>query len=52
MASILCYNEGTFLVEFRAMCADVTEVTTKENGSSKKQYQSTSHFFRTAHRSN
>jgi len=29
MASIVCYSDGTLLVEFRAMCSDVKEVTTK-----------------------
>jgi len=36
MASVLCYSEGTLLVEFRAMCADVKEVIiTKSKGSAK-----------------
>ena len=54
VASVSCYSEGTLLVEFREMCADVKEVTiTKSMGSAKQQYQSVSHhhFFRTAHRS-
>ena len=36
MGSVLCYSEGTLLVVFRAMCADVKEVIiTKSKGSAK-----------------
>jgi len=55
MASLVCYSEGTLLVEFRAIRADVKEVTiTNWKGSAKEQYQSISHhhFSRTAPPSN
>jgi hypothetical protein len=47
MANIFCYSGGTLLVEFRAMCAGVTEVTTKF-GQTAISVNSHHHLFRTA----
>ena len=52
MASIVCYSEGILLVEFRAMCADVREVTTKFSQTAIYQSASHHHFPRTAPRNN
>jgi len=51
VASVSCYSEGTLLVEFREMCADVKEVTTKY-GQTAISVSFQHHFFRTATRSN